>query len=138
MSIHLPEEATFGTSVPILIIGGGACGLIAALAVHAGGCEAVIVERDPIPAGSTALSSGMIPAAGTRQQAALNIDDSAQLFARDIMAKTKNQTDAAMVAAICEASGPTIDWLTGDCGIELEVVEGFLYPGHSRLRIAAP
>ncbi len=138
MSIRPAEEAAFGTSVPILIIGAGACGLIAALAAHAGGGEAVIVERDPVPGGSTALSSGMIPAAGTRRQAALNIEDNAQLFARDIMAKTKNRADAGMVAAICDASGPTIDWLAGDCGIELEVVEGFLYPGHSRLRMHAP
>ena len=138
MSVRLAEEATFGLTVPVLIIGGGACGLIAALAAHATGCEAVIVERDPVPAGSTALSSGMIPAAGTRQQAALGVEDSAELFARDIMAKTKNRADPAMVAAICEASGPTIDWLSSECGIELELVEGFLYPGHSRLRMHAP
>ena len=136
--IRPPQEAAFGSRVPILIIGAGACGLIAALAAHAGGGEAVIVERDPVPAGSTALSSGMIPAAGTRRQAAMGIEDNAALFARDIMAKTKNRADAAMVAAICEASGPTIDWLAGDCGIELELVEGFLYPGHSRLRMHAP
>ena len=133
-----PGNAAFETSVPILIIGAGACGLIAALAADRDGGEAVIVERDPVPAGSSALSSGMIPAAGTRQQAASGIEDNAALFARDIMAKTKNRADAAMAAAICEASGPTIDWLTSDCGIALELVEGFLYPGHSRLRMHAP
>ncbi|MHA1537976.1 MAG: FAD-dependent oxidoreductase [Alphaproteobacteria bacterium] len=138
MSVRPPQEAAFGLSVPILIVGGGACGLITALAAHAGGCEAVIVERDPLPAGSTALSSGMIPAAGTRQQAALGVEDSARLFARDVMAKTRERADPAMVAAICEASGPSIDWLTDECGIELELVEGFLYPGHSRLRMHAP
>jgi fumarate reductase flavoprotein subunit len=43
-----------------------------------------------------------------------------------------------MVEAICRASGPTIDWLIDEHGIELTLVTGFLYPGHSRLRMHAP
>ena len=56
--------------VPVLIIGGGACGLTAALAAHDAGAEVMVLERDASPSGSTALSSGFIPACETRWQSA--------------------------------------------------------------------
>jgi len=50
----------------IIIIGAGAAGLTAALAAHDAGGDVLVLERDDKPSGSTALSSGFIPAAGTR------------------------------------------------------------------------
>lgn len=47
---------------PVAIVGAGACGLTAALALHRLGIECVVLERDAVPAGSTALSSGFVPA----------------------------------------------------------------------------
>jgi hypothetical protein len=35
--------------------------------------EAVVIERDAVPGGSTALSAGLIPAAGTRFQRAKGV-----------------------------------------------------------------
>ena len=52
----------FDVSVPVIVIGAGAAGLIAALATHDSGTQVLIVERDSSPSGSTALSSGLIPA----------------------------------------------------------------------------
>ncbi len=66
---RVKAEAQFGTardfpvSVPVIIIGAGACGLITALATHDAGVEALVLERDAQPSGSAALSSGFIPAA---------------------------------------------------------------------------
>ena len=62
--------------VPVVIVGAGACGLTAALAARDAGAEVLVLERDQSPCGSTALSSGFIPAAGTRYQRAAGIDDS--------------------------------------------------------------
>ena len=58
----------FDVSVPTLIVGAGACGLVAALAAHEAGQDVLVLERDRAPAGSTALSAGLIPAAGTAIQ----------------------------------------------------------------------
>jgi len=44
-----------------LIIGAGACGLVAALAGTESGQDVLLIEADPIPSGSTALSAGLIP-----------------------------------------------------------------------------
>lgn len=128
---------TFAAEAPIVIVGGGAAGLIAALAARDGGADAIVLERDAVPTGSTALSSGFIPAAGTRLQKARGIEDSPALMAQDVLAKNKNEADPAHVQAICAASGPAIDWLAETHGVPFSLLEGFLYPGHSVLRMHA-
>jgi len=67
--------------IPVIIVGAGACGLTAALAARDAGAEVLLLERDASPSGSTALSSGFIPAADTRYQRAAGIEDSPELFA---------------------------------------------------------
>lgn len=135
----LPAQGVaFDLSVPVLIIGGGACGLVAALAAHDAGAEVLVLERDPSPSGSTAMSSGMIPAAGTALQAARGVADTPAIMAADIQAKAHGENDPALVAAICAASGPTVDWLIQRHKLPLTLVEGFLYPGHSQPRMHAP
>jgi fumarate reductase flavoprotein subunit len=138
MTILRPDDANFALTVPLVIVGAGACGLTAALAASEAGAELVVLERDPLPQGSTAMSSGMIPAAGTRLQAAKGVDDNPERFAADLRRKAKDLNDPKMVETIARASGPTVDWLAGERGIPLQLVEGFLYPGHSRLRMHAP
>jgi len=109
--------------------------LTAALAAKERGAEVLVLERDARPSGSTALSTGLIPAAGTRFQKALGIDDSPELLAEDIWRKAKGQTDRAIVEAVARASGPTVEWLADRHGVQFKLVEGFLYPGHSVLRM---
>ena len=138
MSVRPATEAAFEVAVPVIVIGAGACGLTAALAAKQSGAEVLVLERDPTPTGSTSLSAGLVPAAGTRLQAAAGIDDDAALFAADLAAKANGLNDSTIVQAVAEASGPTIDWLTQSHGLDLHVVEGFTYPGHSRLRMHGP
>jgi len=135
MPILRSTEAEFDYEIPVVIIGAGACGLCAALAATESGADVLVLERDEKPTGSTSLSTGLIPAAGTKLQAKLGIDDTAALFAADLMAKAKQQTDPVMAKAIAEASGPTVDWLMEKHDVVLTLVEGFLYPGHSKLRM---
>jgi fumarate reductase flavoprotein subunit len=135
MAVLRAAQASFEYSVPVVVIGAGACGLTAALAAREAGAEVLVLERDAKPAGSTALSTGLIPAAGTRFQRALGIEDSATLLADDIWRKAKGATDRAIVDAVARASGPTIEWLADQHGVAFKLVEGFLYPGHSVLRM---
>src|SRR5271166_2517908 len=86
--------------VPLLIIGAGAAGLCAALAANEAGVDAVVIERDAVPSGSTALSAGLIPAAGTRFQRAKGVADSPELLADDIKRKTGGEVDPAVVETV--------------------------------------
>lgn len=123
--------------VPVAIVGGGACGLVTALALRDAGIEVVVLERDARPSGSTALSSGFVPAAGTRAQREAGIEDSAERFAQDIQAKAKGRAAPHLVQAYTRAIAPALDHLAQAHGLRLQVLEGFLYPGHSALRMHA-
>ncbi len=131
----------FDATVPIVIVGGGAAGLCAALTViEAGnsttnGLELLVVERDVIPTGSTALSAGLIPAAGTRFQRDKGIADSAEQFAADIARKSHGEADPRLVRAASEGAGPAVEWLAGKYGFPFEVIDNFNYPGHSAFRM---
>ena len=138
MAVLPADTVDFDWSVPVLIVGGGACGTIAALMAKELGAEVLVLERDPVPQGSTALSSGMIPACGTQFQAEKGVDDSVAIMAADILRKNKNEADPDIVDAVARESGPAIDWLADAKGIPLHLVDGFLYPGHSKLRMHAP
>jgi fumarate reductase flavoprotein subunit len=116
--------------VPVAIVGAGACGLTAALRLRDAGIDCVLLERDAAPQGSTALSSGFIPAAGTRAQHAKGIEDSPALFAADIQAKAHGTAAAHLVAAYTQAIAIAVDHLQSAHGIEFLVLDGFLYPGH--------
>lgn len=139
MSVIDDRDSDFDMTVPVVVIGGGACGLVAALSAHDQGAEVIVLERDPAPRGSTALSSGMITACGTIRQKAADIhDDTPGLFARDIQAKAGGKADPELLAAICTESGPAIDWLINNHNMDLILVDGPPYPGHSRQRTHAP
>ncbi len=138
MTVIESNSINFDVSVPVAIVGAGAAGLVAALSLSDIGISPLVLERDKVPRGSTGLSSGMIPACSTGIQAEKGIDDSIQLLTSDIVKKAKGQVNLEMVDAICKTSGPTIDWLVETHAIELTLVEGFIYPGHSRLRMHAP
>jgi fumarate reductase flavoprotein subunit len=125
------------TRIPVAIVGAGACGLTAALALQRSGIDAVVLERDAFPAGSTALSSGFIPAPCTQAQRAQGIEDSTVQFEADIQAKAHGEAAPHLVRAYAQAIGPALDELAGHHGLVWQVLTGFLYPGHSRHRMHA-
>lgn len=129
------STASFDTEIPVVIVGAGAAGLVAALAATEAGAEVVVLERDPVSRGSTALSAGLIPAAGTRWQREYGIDDSAPLFAADIQRKAKGLADQAIVDLVAAAAGPTVEWLADAHNLPFSVVADFDYPGHSARRM---
>lgn len=131
---HMPGSTD--VHVPVVIVGAGACGLVAALMLQDAGVECVLLERDCTPSGSTALSSGFIPAPGTRVQRAAGItEDSPLKFASDLTAKAHGSATPALVQAYAEAIGPAMDALHDRHDLEFVVLTEFLYPGHSLHRM---
>ena len=125
----------FGVHVPVVIVGAGAAGLVAALHARALGAEVLVLERDALPRGSTALSAGLIPAAGTRWQAAAGIADSPAAFAADIMAKAHDEPDPALVQTLTSHGATVLEWLADQYGLPFEIIHDFNYPGHSTHRM---
>ena len=133
--VQSAEGVAFESNIPVLIIGAGAAGLCAALAASEAGAEVVVIERDATPKGSTALSAGLIPAAGTRFQREHGITDDAALFAGDIQRKAKDEADPAIVAMVTREAGGAVEWLAERYHLPFSVVHDFDYPGHSVRRM---
>ena len=128
MSIKTPPKDGFEASAPVVVIGAGAAGFFSALAAHELGV-------DSIPRGSTALSAGLIPAAGTRFQTAMGISDNPALFAADLKRKAHDQADPALVDLVAQQAGLTVEWLADGYGLPFSIVHDFDYPGHSARRM---
>jgi fumarate reductase flavoprotein subunit len=134
-SIKAGQPNTNTAHTPVVIVGGGACGLVAALTLHSLGIDCIVFERDAIAQGSTALSSGFIPAPCTAAQARQNISDSVDAFVQDIQAKAKQTASNELVLAYANAIGPAMDFLENNTGLQWQVLDNFLYPGHSNYRM---
>ncbi len=125
----------FEQSVSIVVVGGGGCGLSAALAATDAGADVLVIERDTKLWGTTSMSTGLIPAAATPEQQDAGIADSPERFAADIMKKASGKTDPAIALKLASESAETVSWLRDRHGVRLSLLTDFLYPGHSAMRM---
>ena len=132
------ETPQIDFTADVVIIGAGASGLTAALAAAEKGVEVIVLERDTSPSGSTSMSSGFVPAPGTRFQQAIGVtDDTPDLFCADMMAKSYGKSDKRLTHLAATTIGQAMEWLADAGRIEWHVLDDFLYPGHARHRMHA-
>lgn len=130
------NEYSFETDV--VVVGGGGCGLTAAIAAGQFDLEVLVLEKQAKPLSNTARSGGMIPAAGTRLQKEAGIEEGPEDFAADILRKNGNSSDPEMTLHMAKISKDLVDWLIDDIGINLVFSDDFKYPGHKQYRMHVP
>lgn len=122
----------------VVIVGAGACGLVAALRAHAAGADVIVLERDASPSGSTSMSSGFVPAPATRFQRAIGVtDDTPEGLEADILAKSHGNSVSHLARLASRTIGPALEWLGEEQDVDWIVLDDFLYPGHSCHRMHA-
>lgn len=121
---------------PILVAGAGAAGLSAALAASDLGADVIIAERSPHfrQGSNSAMSTAMIPAAGSRWQQEHGIADSPERFLGDMQRATEGSVDPTVSKALTSVAPELVEWLADVCGVPLELATDFTYPGHSARR----
>lgn len=121
------------TDIDVLVAGAGGAGAAAALAASRAGASVLVIDRnrDYPTQSNTALSTAMIPAAGSRWQRARDIDDSAEMFSADIIRKTRGKVDRVVAQALVGVAPELVEWLADECEVPLGLVTDFVYPGHS-------
>jgi fumarate reductase flavoprotein subunit len=121
---------------PDLVVAGAGGGLVGALRAASLGLSVLVVERNEhfARANNTAMSTAMVPGAGTRWQREAGVDDSPETFLADIRAKTHGEADERLAAALSGVSARLVEWLADEAGLPLSLVTDFTYPGHSRQR----
>lgn len=124
--------------VDVLVIGAGGCGLVAAIAAHEQGASVAILEKTKRLQGNTTLSSGSIPAAGTRFQRAAGIDDSAERMRDDLLRTSGPHEAVHLTRRLSAVSAELVEWLVDTAHVDLSLIETYRHVGHSVHRLHAP
>ncbi|WP_255197421.1 FAD-dependent oxidoreductase [Halorarius litoreus] len=130
------SEVAWDVETDVVVAGGGGSGLTAALAAsQATDLTITVLEKEPEPGGNTKLSTGLIPAAGTRLQAAVGVEDSPEALATDVLEGCDHEADEAVVRRLAEEMPRVIHWLMDDWDVPCIYVEDFKYPSQSEARM---
>jgi flavocytochrome c len=100
-----------GPRYDVVIVGSGAAGLAAAIEAAGAGAKVAVLEKLPMPGGSTLLSGGYVYGTGSEMQKKLGIQDSVDALVKYWSDRALGASDPAMVKFVAERSGATVDWL---------------------------
>ncbi|GAB1575551.1 FAD-binding protein [Bordetella petrii] len=131
---------SFDTEFDVLIVGAGGCGLAAAIAIHDQCPRAgiAVLDKADRACGNTVLSSGSIPAAGTRFQQAAGIHDTPALFEEDLLSVAGEHEAMHLTRALTATSAELVEWLVDRAHVRLTLVESYKHIGHRVHRLHAP
>lgn len=122
-------------SADVVVVGAGACGLMAAYRAGRHGQQVVLLEKDSRLGCNAEIASGSLPAAGTRHQRAAGVHDSVERMAGDILAKNHGQADERIVRTLCARSAEIIAIFEDELGVPLELNTDSTRYGFSALRL---
>lgn len=128
----------FDWELDLLAIGGGGCGLSAAIAAHDAGLESAVVEKLDRPGGNTALSTGSVPGAGSRFQRAAGIEDSPERMIADYEANAGEHDMMPVMRSLARDSAGLVEWLVDAAGARMSIITDYKHIGHSVPRLHAP
>ena len=126
------------SDIEVLVVGGGACGMAAAIAAHDGGANVAIIEKMDRPGGNSSLSTGSVPAAGSKYQKAAGIDDRPEAMIKDLTAISGGTEAPELLRRMAEVSAATVEWLIDDLGARMQLITAYKHIGHSVPRLHAP
>ena len=133
------SEGDVEITTEVVVVGGGGAGLASAASAHEHGAEVIVIEKQAMVGGSTALSGGGIAAPGTRFQEELGIEDSKEdwMSLWEERQATSNPDgiypDYDFVDKFMEESIVTTEWMTDYIGHEYETVTGYGVDPEERL-----
>jgi fumarate reductase flavoprotein subunit len=132
------DTGRFDLESDVVVVGGGGCGLTAAIAAAQGEVDVLVLEKQARPWCNTARSGGMVPAAGTRFQRAAGVIESPEAMAEDILRKNGRASDPETTLHLCRVAPRLVEWLVDSVGVALDFVHDFKYPAHTEFRMHAP
>ncbi len=119
----------------LVVVGGGACGLMAAYRAAQFGVDVVLLEKDSRHGCNAEIASGSIPAAGTLHQRKAGVLDSVEQMSGDIIRKNKGKANQDVVNALCMRSSEIVRIFEEDLDVPMELNVDAGRFGFSALRL---
>ncbi|MCF0254110.1 MAG: FAD-dependent oxidoreductase, partial [Duodenibacillus sp.] len=119
------EAGSWDFEDDVIVVGGGAAGLSAAVAARSRGLGVTILEKMPAAGGDTLRSGGFFNAVGPQ---APGRPDSAERFRDEILASGEGLNDPAVVDAYARGCSESLAWLEG-LGMRFEPEAYAIYGG---------
>lgn len=130
----LPKECD------VVVVGSGGAGLTAALTAALSGAQVVLLEKEPVLGGTTAMAVGSISAAGTDLQHRKGIQDNVDEFVQDIgkfAGELQSKDNPVLRRVLGSESAKHVEWLKS---LGVSFVGPFSEPPHRvpRMHNAVP
>ncbi len=111
----------------LVIVGGGAAGMIAAIKASDQGLNVILLEKMEFLGGASAICGGSVVAEGSKAQRQLGVTtDSPSKLAYDLLHNGHQRNDLAGLTFYATNVGPSIDWAVNK-GVQLDTAKGFAY-----------
>lgn len=116
------KETEYETEADIIVVGGGAAGMTAAITAVDEGAKVILLEKSAVLGGNTVCAANGINAADSAVQLENEKYNEVKASVEGLEDLQMNNEDAReeLVKAFAENSGETIDWLS-ELGVDFEV-----------------
>ena len=106
-----PIPKKWDAQADVVIVGFGGAGACAAIEAARAGASVLLLEKEEMPGGSTAVSGGIVYSAATKLQKSVGIEDSAEEMFKYLRACGQGKAVDALLRVASERSAENIDWL---------------------------
>lgn len=109
----MPCPSTWDDEADVVIVGSGAAGLCAAIAIKEkeANLKVIVLEKMSFIGGNTSISTAYMNAAGSSVQDREGIKDSVEIFIEDIMKGGDYKSNPELVRTLAENSRNAVEWL---------------------------
>lgn len=112
------EPKQWDATYDVIVIGSGFAGLAAALEAKKAGANVVVLEKMVTPGGNSIINGGILTATGCPQQKMHGIEDSPELFEKDILAAGLYMNYMPKVRLLAQSALSNYEWTIKELGVE--------------------
>lgn len=111
------KDETIDTDV--VVVGGGAAGMMSALYIAKEGYNVVLLEKTPMVGGASSMAGGTLLATNSQWQKEAGYEDSPEALKRRLLAIGHNKNHLPTLELFTSIVGPNFDWIVSEEGANM-------------------
>lgn len=103
----------------VVVVGGGAAGMMSALYIAQEGYNVVLLEKTPMVGGASAMAGGALLATNSQWQKEAGYEDSSEALQQRLLAIGHNKNHIPTLELFTSIIGPNFDWIVSEDGANM-------------------